>query len=333
MNNASLGRFRIDGSRAGPSTPRRSAQGPRIRSAHRCRAAQNYYEVLGVEPDAPLNQIKARYRELAKTTHPDVNGAADAAEQFLAVRRAYDVLSQEMLRAEHDQNLGLATQRNNDPRFARFNRWRAEVVPELRGQMQIWSDEVGQIIRDESASWLQRRRDFERLLAEAADAAEALRAAGGGGMSSAVAVAAAGASRFGVAEEAELSTVPVWEYGWGGASSGGGQQREDQQQQHRQVLLAGLEERLAELAAQLAELRRGSSDVQACVQRQYDKRLEQVQARYRVYGEIVWYDIFEEAAGAWLTEAARQAERQRSDLEVVEESARQLQVLADATLR
>jgi hypothetical protein len=33
-----------------------------------------------------------------------------------------------------------------------------------------------------------------------------------------------------------------------------------------------------------------------------------------MYGEIVWYDVFEEAAGQWTAEAERQAEGQRQEL-------------------
>ena len=35
---------------------------------------QDHYKVLGVPPDATIDTIKARYRELAKTHHPDVAG-------------------------------------------------------------------------------------------------------------------------------------------------------------------------------------------------------------------------------------------------------------------
>jgi hypothetical protein len=66
----------------------------------------NHYEVLGVPPDATTEAIKSRFKQLAKSTHPDVNDAANAAEQFVAIKRAYDTLSQDLLRSEHDQQLG-----------------------------------------------------------------------------------------------------------------------------------------------------------------------------------------------------------------------------------
>ena len=80
---------------------RRSAHPRPLRSA-----PVNHYEVLGIPSSATAEEIKARYRELAKATHPDVNGAADAVERFVSLRRAYDALLADMLRAEHDQQLG-----------------------------------------------------------------------------------------------------------------------------------------------------------------------------------------------------------------------------------
>lgn len=54
----------------------------------------------------------------------------------------------------------------------------------------------------------------------------------------------------------------------------------------------------------------------------------QVAARYRAYGEIVWFDIFEEEGAAWLSEAAAALERQREELGGLE--ARAAAVLAAA---
>lgn len=63
----------------------------------------DYYEVLGVSPDASAGDIKRAYRELAKTLHPDVNKAPDAEERFKAVEEAYAVLGDTARRKEYDK--------------------------------------------------------------------------------------------------------------------------------------------------------------------------------------------------------------------------------------
>ena len=52
----------------------------------------NYYHILGVTPNATLEQIKKAYRTKAKLLHPDINDAADAHEQFILVNEAYQYL-------------------------------------------------------------------------------------------------------------------------------------------------------------------------------------------------------------------------------------------------
>ena len=46
------------------------------------------------------------YLRLAKRLHPDVNKGAGAQEQFQQLRQAYEVLSDETTRREHDKKLG-----------------------------------------------------------------------------------------------------------------------------------------------------------------------------------------------------------------------------------
>lgn len=53
----------------------------------------NYYRILGVKPEATEAEIKARYRKLAVTCHPDRSDAPDAMQQFEAISEAYHVLS------------------------------------------------------------------------------------------------------------------------------------------------------------------------------------------------------------------------------------------------
>ncbi|KAI8465249.1 MAG: hypothetical protein J3K34DRAFT_525541 [Monoraphidium minutum] len=306
--------------------------------------------VLGLPASATPAEIRARYRELAKETHPDVSGAPDAEARFLEVRRAYDVLSQELLRAEHDAQLGFAGSSANDPRFARFNRWRAEVVPELRAQLRIWSDEVYQIIRSEAARWRHQIDRARRRAAAAAAAADALAARRGAAGAGAAVVGAAGAGRFdaappgarGEAQAAHAAAAAAsnWEpYGSGdgggeeppyGGGGGGGAHFGCSSEEVR--LSEALRDNLGDLWESVRELQGAVAEGQACVQRQYDKRIEQVAARYRVYGEVVWYDIWEEFTGPWLGDAAAQDASQRAALAEIEAAAHDLARKAEAVL-
>ena len=53
----------------------------------------DFYQVLGVRPNATLSEIKRAYREKAKLFHPDSSGDSSNREQFTQVVQAYRVLS------------------------------------------------------------------------------------------------------------------------------------------------------------------------------------------------------------------------------------------------
>jgi DnaJ-class molecular chaperone len=62
------------------------------------------YEILGVQRTADEAAIRAAYRKLAKTHHPDVNpGKPDAAARFGEISSAYDLLSDKDKRARFDR--------------------------------------------------------------------------------------------------------------------------------------------------------------------------------------------------------------------------------------
>ncbi len=62
---------------------------------------RNYYEILCVESDATLEQIKSAYRKQVKRYHPDHYGKD--CEPFLAVQEAYEVLSDPARRRAYDK--------------------------------------------------------------------------------------------------------------------------------------------------------------------------------------------------------------------------------------
>ncbi|MCU1227899.1 MAG: chaperone DnaJ domain protein [Acidobacteria bacterium] len=72
----------------------------------------NYYEVLGVERGASEQEIRDRFRKLARENHPDrYNGSdkADAERKFQTLTEAVNVLTNVTRRRQHDSELTSTT--------------------------------------------------------------------------------------------------------------------------------------------------------------------------------------------------------------------------------
>ena len=100
-----------------------------FRSSAASRDKKNYYDVLGVPKSATKEQIKSKYRDLAKKCHPDLNkDDKNAATKFRELSEAYEVLENDSKRQNYDtygsagvdQNGGGGGQRNPFEGFSGF---------------------------------------------------------------------------------------------------------------------------------------------------------------------------------------------------------------------
>lgn len=105
---------------------------------------EDYYALLGVDPDASEEAILRAYRERAAEHHPDVSDAADADETFQRLNEAKDVLTDAQRRREYD--------RVGHDRFVGEEAGRARAEPQSRAvdvdtPQPGWPDGVGTLIQ------------------------------------------------------------------------------------------------------------------------------------------------------------------------------------------
>lgn len=87
--------------------------------------AESLYDMLGVAKTATSDEIRKKYRKLARKHHPDVNpGDAAAETAFKKIAGAYEVLSDDKKRAAYDEFGDDSMKGGFDPDKAReYSRW------------------------------------------------------------------------------------------------------------------------------------------------------------------------------------------------------------------
>ena len=73
-------------------------------NAVRDNSLPNYYKILEIPRNATQDEIKKKFRELAKKTHPDKT-KGDSEEEMIELNRAYEVLSDKQSRKKYDRYL------------------------------------------------------------------------------------------------------------------------------------------------------------------------------------------------------------------------------------
>lgn len=85
-------------------TRKNTKEDAEFRNAARNNELPNYYEDLGVLKDATQEEIKNKFRELAKKTHPDKT-KEDSEEAMAKLNKAYEILSDKERREKYDRYL------------------------------------------------------------------------------------------------------------------------------------------------------------------------------------------------------------------------------------
>ncbi len=85
---------------------------------------KDLYEILGVNRSADADQIKKRYRELARKYHPDRNDSPSAEARFKEISAAFAVLGDTTKRRTYDEFGADGLREGFDPEAARnYQRW------------------------------------------------------------------------------------------------------------------------------------------------------------------------------------------------------------------
>ena len=76
-----------------------------FRKAAKEASLPNYYEIFGLEKSATQDEIKQKFRKLAKELHPDKKKDKDAENKMTEINKAHEILSDPERRTLYDKYL------------------------------------------------------------------------------------------------------------------------------------------------------------------------------------------------------------------------------------
>jgi len=110
----------------------------------------NYYDILGVEPNSSDDEIKSAFRKLALKYHPDHNpGDMNAERKFKEVVNAYEVVRNSEKRENYNSKLKRNKLRTDDKTDLSDNdkQWYENLSPEVRDILQQVRHQVDEYLR------------------------------------------------------------------------------------------------------------------------------------------------------------------------------------------
>lgn len=124
-----------------------------------------YYDILGIKHTATEAEIRTAFRRKAKETHPDVNSAAGAANLFMRVNEAYEILIDPRKRSIYDDRLKATARPKPSSGPAQPNP-RAQPKPDPRNNAREYDEWVNRARAQAQQRAKMNYQEFERSTAE-----------------------------------------------------------------------------------------------------------------------------------------------------------------------
>ncbi|XP_030621550.1 dnaJ homolog subfamily C member 4 [Chanos chanos] len=126
------------------------------------RSSANYYDLLGVKPDASLEQIKNAFFDKSKKLHPDSDPSNPSLHsQFVQLNEAYTVLSREVTRRDYD--LRLRNSFSGGQAFRQTSSYSYSPSAEAAERMRYW-DQFRHAQENTAEDMEQRKKRNKRLV-------------------------------------------------------------------------------------------------------------------------------------------------------------------------